>query len=177
MRFRLAALVVALASLFCLQSCSRAPEASAAGLWEQTDTTGKADGWFLVAEHDGRYDVRLVKLFSKPGADPNPLCTKCVGRQRDASWLGLTVVEGMRRNGFDYRDGTILDPRNGFKFYGRMQLSPDGQALTVRGYLGIEPLGGSDVWRRLPDSAYNELDPTVAAGHARGATQDGRTPA
>ena len=72
----------------------------------------------------------------------------------------------MRRNGFDYRNGTILDPRNGFKFYGRMRLSPDGQTLTVRGYLGIEPLGGNDVWRRLPDGAYNELDPTVTAGHA-----------
>ena len=63
-------------------------------------------------------------------------------KQRDASWLGLTVVEGMRRNGFDYRNGTILDPRYGFKFYGRMRLSPDGQTLTVRGYLGIEPLEG-----------------------------------
>ena len=57
-------------------------------------------------------------------------------------------------------------PRNGFKFYGRMRLSPDGQTLTVRGYLGIERLGGNDVWRRLPDSAYNELNPTVTAGHA-----------
>jgi len=36
---------------------------------------------------------------------------------------------------------------------------------TVRGYLGIEPLGVNDVWRRLPDGAYNELDPTVTAGH------------
>ena len=40
-------------------------------------------------------------------------------------------------------------PRNGFKFYGRMRLSPDGQTLTVRGYLGIEPLGGRASWPRL----------------------------
>jgi uncharacterized protein (DUF2147 family) len=51
-------------------------------------------------------------------------------------------LEEMRRNGFDYRNGTILDPRNGFKFYGRIRLSPDGQTLTVRGYFGIEPLRG-----------------------------------
>jgi hypothetical protein len=80
----------------------------------------------------------------------------------------LTIVEGMERNGLDYEGGTILDPRDGSEYFGRMQLSPDGRTLTVRGYLGIDPLGGDEVWRRLPNSALKAAVPAKKA--ATGAT-------
>jgi uncharacterized protein (DUF2147 family) len=82
---------------------------------------------------------------------------ECLGAQKDAPWLGLTIVKGMQREGLNYENGTILDPRDGVEYYARMQLSPDGQTLTVRGDLGIDPLGGDEAWRRLPDAAFREV--------------------
>jgi hypothetical protein len=42
-------------------------------------------------------------------------------------------------------------------------LSPDGQSLTLRGYVGISLLGKNETWQRLPDTNLATLDPTIVA--------------
>jgi hypothetical protein len=44
-----------------------------------------------------------------------------------------------------------------------MKLSPDGQDLTVRGFLGLAFLGKDQYWKRLPDACYGQVDPAVTA--------------
>jgi uncharacterized protein (DUF2147 family) len=165
MRAYLAALMIIVVSTLALQGRpARTAEPTAAGLWQQVSkSTGKPDAWFLVSERNGLYAATLVKIFVKSAARPNPLCTECSGGQKNSPWLGLTIVKGMERNGLDYENGTILDPRDGSQYYGRMWLSPNGQSLTVRGYLGIDPLGGDETWRRLPHTAFNKINPPLAA--------------
>jgi uncharacterized protein (DUF2147 family) len=139
-----------------------AQEPSATGLWQQVDTeTGKSDGWFIISERSGAYEGTIVKMFMKPGEDPNPICDKCTGDQQGQPWLGLTIIKGMVRHGLEYENGTILNPIDGKKWSALMHLSPDGQDLTVRGFLWISSLGKDQNWKRLPDSAYHQIEPAV----------------
>lgn len=133
-------------------------ERTAAGLWEQADGDGNVGGWFYFTEAKGRYEGRLVKMFSKPGDPPVDVCSKCAGKQKNAPMLGLVIVKGMKRDGLKYQDGTILDPRDGTVYHAQMDLSADGQKLSVRGYLGIPMLGQTQVWNRLPDNAMAPAD-------------------
>jgi uncharacterized protein (DUF2147 family) len=144
-------------------------EPSAVGLWEQVDeNTGKAESWFRITEQNGVYQGKIVKIFPKPGDDPNEkwLCTKCEGDERNAPVLGLSLIKGMQRKGMSYENGTIMDPRDGQVYRALMKLSPDGKQLEVRGFLGFALLGRSQMWNRLPDNA---LDATPAAAKSKGA--------
>ena len=141
----------------------RAAETSAVGLWEQVDeSSGKAESWFRIAERNGVYEGKIVKIFFKPGEDENWVCDKCQGAERGQPVLGLTLIKGMRRNGDTYEDGTIMDPRDGSVYRALMRLSPDGRKLEVRGYLGISLFGRSQVWNRLPDNALGPQTPAAA---------------
>ncbi|MGD1038876.1 MAG: DUF2147 domain-containing protein [Roseiarcus sp.] len=132
---------------------------TAAGFWQEVDDEGQVGGWFFFTERNGLYDGRLVKMFKRPGEQQLiDTCQKCVGDQKDAPMLGLTIVKGMKRNGNKYGGGSILDPRDGTVYHAQMELSPDGQELSVRGYLGIPLLGQTQVWTRLPDDAMAPAD-------------------
>jgi len=146
-----------------LCSAAKADEPSAAGLWQALDDeTHQPSGWFLIRDAGGGiYVGSLVKMFLKPGEDPAVVCSKCKDDRLNKPWLGLDIIRGMQRAGLAYSDGTILDPRDGNVYNAKMTLSPDGQSLTVRGYLGFSLLGRNQYWTRLPDTAYNELDPAL----------------
>ena len=135
------------------------------GLWQSVDQqTKQPNGWFLIVDRDGVYDGILAKMFLQPGQDPNVVCSRCKDDRHNQPWLGVEIIRGMKPAGDNsYEGGTILDPRDGNVYDAEMKLSPDGQTLIVRGYLGFSLLGRNQYWTRLPDSDYAQLDPSIKA--------------
>jgi uncharacterized protein (DUF2147 family) len=126
-----------------------AASASPVGLWKTIDdATGEVKSVVRISEENGSLVGTIVKLFPKPGKDPNPLCDKCTDEKKDQPLLGMGILWGLTKDGEEWSGGLILDPDNGKTYKSKIKLEGAGGTLTVRGYIGFSLLGRSQTWVR-----------------------------
>jgi uncharacterized protein (DUF2147 family) len=121
-----------------LQLNVQAQHEDIAGLWKSIDDeTGDPKSVVNIYIQEGKLYGDIVKLFRKPGEDPDPVCDKCDedDPRYNQKILGMTIITDMeyQEDDNEWEDGEILDPKKG-KVYDCKLWVEEGK-LQVRGYV------------------------------------------
>ncbi|MFZ1687095.1 MAG: DUF2147 domain-containing protein [Flavobacteriales bacterium] len=112
--------------------------AQVTGRWVTIDDeTGKKKSVVEITEVNGTLSGKIIKLFREPSEEQDPVCKECDPKDDrfNKKVIGMEIIRGMKQDGDEWEDGTILDPKNGSVYDCKLWLE-DGQ-LQVRGYVAF----------------------------------------
>lgn len=115
------------------------------GKWKTIDDeTKQAKSIVEIYKKGDQYYGKVYQLLIKPA---NPNCTECKDDRKNKPIVGMEIIRGLRKDGNEFTDGTITDPKTG-KTY-KCTIKRDGDKLNVRGYLGISAFGRTQTWQKV----------------------------
>ena len=116
------------------------------GKWKTIDEEGKAKSFVEIYESSGKLFGKIVEVVDPQ--DRDKVCTKCTGTDKNKPIQGLVIIKDMKKDGKEYTDGSILDPRSG-KIYSCTLSLENNDKLKVRGFLGMSFIGRTQNWIRV----------------------------
>jgi len=117
------------------------------GKWNTIDeVTGKAMSIVEIFEYNNKIYGKVVEILNPQNRTKT--CVDCPGDDHNKPILGLTIIKGLVKDGSEYNDGRILDPKSGKLYKCYLELENPNK-LKVRGYLGISLIGRTQYWERV----------------------------
>ncbi|HFX17809.1 MAG TPA: DUF2147 domain-containing protein [Flavobacteriales bacterium] len=120
---------------------------SVIGQWQTIDDeTNKPKSIIEIYKDGDKYYGKIVKLLTEENKDG--VCHTCETKYKDKNIIGLVILKDLKKDGDEYGDGEIMDPKNAKTYSAYIKLeSPD--KLKVRGYIGMSWLGRTQYWYRV----------------------------
>jgi len=121
---------------------------SITGNWQTIDDeTGEPRSVVEIYERDGKIYGDIIKIYPREDEDPDPICDKCSGYRKDQKIVGMTIIDGLGRDGDKWSGSKILDPEKGKSYNCKLWLE-DGK-LRVRGSVFV--FHRTQTWLRMPE--------------------------
>ncbi|AUC84468.1 DUF2147 domain-containing protein [Polaribacter sp. ALD11] len=116
------------------------------GKWNSKNDDGNVDSVLEIYKKDGKAYAKVVEIMNP--ARKKALCVDCEGEYKDKPILGLNILSGLKKDGDEWSDGQIIDPRNGkvYKCYIKL-VKPN--KLKLRGFIGLSVFGKTNYWERV----------------------------
>jgi uncharacterized protein (DUF2147 family) len=140
---------ILLTSVLFLASAFASAQPSILGKWKSIDDkTGDIKSIVEIVERGSKIYGKIIKVFPKPGEDPDPVCHLCPQEddRYNQKMIGMEIIKDLVKDDDEYEGGHILDPEEG-KIY-RCRIWIEQEELKVRGYLG--PFYRTQTWQRVP---------------------------
>ena len=103
-----------------------------------SDKTHDRSGVVRISEQNGKLYGKIIKIFPGSGRDPKELCTKCEGNLKNKPILGMVFLTDFTKQADGtWKNGKVLDPKDGKVYRGTIQLIDNGEKLELRGYWGV----------------------------------------
>lgn len=134
--------------IFVVFAFAKAYSQDVIGTWKTIDDdSGEVKSHVEIYKRDGKVYGKVIKVLDE-AAPEKPLCVECKGDLKDAPIVGLEIIQGLKKKGDEYKDGTILDPENGKTYTCKIWLNEeDSNKLMVRGYVAF--FYRTQSWERL----------------------------
>jgi uncharacterized protein (DUF2147 family) len=106
------------------------------GKWNVVNDAGRVNSIVEIYEKDGAIHGKVLRITKEEHRDRK--CTECQGELKGKPIEGLNVIRDFVKEGEEYVDGTLIDPKSGKEYDGKIWVDENNpDKLNVRGYIAF----------------------------------------
>lgn len=117
------------------------------GQWRTYDDNGNARSILKIYQTGNSFQGKIVKIIPLAGRDAE-VCNQCQGQLHGKPLVGMVVIWGLKQQGNEWTDGSVLDVDSGKIYECSVTLGNNAKTLHFYGHLG--PFGKTVDWQRVP---------------------------